>query len=95
MLASTRSSVCVKENDGASLAGEAHFCRLGGHRAFGGYLCSAHVSGKSSCYRRGIFFLMRNFNWTEWILFLFIAAVLIYFIVFDARWEWPPPWRMK
>jgi hypothetical protein len=36
---------------------------------------------------------MKDFNWTEQALLILIIAVLVYFIVFDGRWEWPPPWR--
>jgi hypothetical protein len=28
----------------------------------------------------------------ETIVFLIVAAVLVYFVLFDGRWEWPPPW---
>ncbi len=38
---------------------------------------------------------MKDFNWTEWTCFLVVAAVLVYFIFFEGRWQWPPPWRLK
>jgi len=30
----------------------------------------------------------------EAIVFLVLVALLLYFILFDGRWEWPAPWGM-
>jgi len=31
----------------------------------------------------------------EAIVFLVVVALLVYFVLFDGRWEWPPPWRLR